>query len=94
MPDRRRDSRINVELPYTLRDDAGNEWRCRTLDVSPTGLLLEAEEAGAALPAPDTEVTVAVGGAAEQDWEHINARRMRAVRVEDQKIRLTYIDQD
>ncbi|MBT8136365.1 MAG: PilZ domain-containing protein [Gammaproteobacteria bacterium] len=90
MSDRRRDSRIEVELPFTLRDDAGNEWRCRTLDVSPTGLQLEVD--GDQHPAVGTEVTVAVQGAAEEDWEHINARCMRVVRQQGQQISLTYTD--
>lgn len=93
MPERRRDHRIDVNLPFLLTDIGGSmQWHCRTLDISPTGLLLEVDEDSA--PAPGTVVDVVVQGPAEAGWEHINTRRMRVVRVAEHQTGLTYTDLD
>lgn len=91
MPERRRDDRIDVELPFMLTDrDSAAEWRCKTLDISPTGLLLEIDRDNA--PQPGTVVHVSVQGPAENGWEHVNTRPMRVVRVEANQAGLTYAE--
>ncbi|MBT8135668.1 MAG: PilZ domain-containing protein [Gammaproteobacteria bacterium] len=91
--ERRRDDRIDVDLPFLLRDPAGDaEWHCHTLDISPTGVLLEVDEAQA--PPPGMIVHAVIQGPTEKGWEHINTRQMRVVRTRDKKTGLTYTDLD
>lgn len=91
MPERRRDDRIDVELPFRLTDrDSAAEWRCKTLDVSPTGILLEVDKDNA--PQLGAIVDVSIQGPAEQGWEHVNTRPMRVVRVEANQAGLTYAE--
>lgn len=92
MQERRRDHRIDVELPFRLTDPSDEkQWNCLTLDISPTGVLLELERGEA--PPIGTVVKVAVQGPAEETWAHINTRSMRVVRVGGLKTGLTYVDQ-
>ena len=93
VPEQRRDHRIDVQLPFLLTDPQGSkQWHGRTVDISPTGMLLSVD--GDTAPPPGTIVDVAVQGPAESGWEHINTRRMRVVREENEKTGLTYIDLD
>ena len=93
MQERRRDHRIDVGLPFLLTDPEGlARWRCRTLDISPTGLLLDIEKEAA--PALGSIVNVMIQGPAETGWEHINRRPMRVVRVQEHQTGLTYADLD
>ncbi|NNF67019.1 MAG: PilZ domain-containing protein [Gammaproteobacteria bacterium] len=90
MPEKRRDNRIDVTLSFVLTDPATNkEWRCKTLDMSPTGVLFEVEEGQG--PAIGTVVNVSVQGPAEDDWAHINTRPMRVVRVGEHQTGLEYV---
>ena len=90
MSEQRRDNRIDVELPFLLiNQDGSSELRCKALDISPTGILLEIDEDQA--PAVGSIVTVSVQGPAEDGWEHINARSMRVVRVMAHQTGLTYV---
>jgi len=90
MSEKRRDNRIEVRMSFLLSDpDSKREWRCKTLDISPTGILLQIEEDPK--PALDSIVDVTVQGPAETGWAHINTRPMRVVRVEGKQIGLSYI---
>lgn len=91
MPERRRDDRIDVELPYLLtRQDGTPVCRCKTVDISPTGILLEVEEGKS--PQPDMIVNVSIQGSAESGWEHINTRPMKVIRVDEHQVALSYIE--
>ncbi|MDH3646442.1 MAG: PilZ domain-containing protein [Gammaproteobacteria bacterium] len=91
--EKRRDQRINVGLPFLLTDPEGSaKWECKTLDISPTGILLEVEKEQA--PVLGSIVDVSVQGPAEAGWEHINTRSMRVVRVQAHQTGLTYVDLD
>ena len=91
MPERRRDERVGVKLAFVLRDDTRTEWRGTSIDISPTGILMRIGQ-----PAPEagTLLRVAVQGAAESDWERINVRPARVVRIDGDVMALTYADLD
>ena len=91
VPERRRDERVGVDLPFVLRDDSHAEWHGTTVDLSPTGMLIRTAE-----PAPEagTLLRVAVQGPAESGWERINVRPARVVRIDGDVMALTYADLD
>ncbi|MDH3646435.1 MAG: PilZ domain-containing protein [Gammaproteobacteria bacterium] len=89
MPDRRRDNRIDVQMTFLLTDpESKTEWRCKTLDMSPTGILFEVETGQG--PPIGTMVNVLVRGPAQDDWAHINMRTMRVVRIGENQTGLEY----
>lgn len=95
--ERRRDHRIDVDLPFLLTDpdpDSGgnSQWSCQTIDISPTGISVMVDQDQA--PALGKIVTAIVMGPAEKGWEHINKRPMRVVRVDRHQTGLTYADLD
>ena len=93
MEERRRDHRIDVALPFLLTDEDGPARRsCRTIDISPTGMLVEIE--GGEPPPPGRIVRVVIQGPTEEGWEHINSRKMRVVRTRGGRTGLTYTDLD
>ncbi len=93
MPERRRDQRLDVQLPFHISADGSDrQCHCHTVDISPTGLLVEIDDGIA--PDPGSIVEVAVQGPAETGWEHINARTMRVVRAAAGRTALTYTDLD
>lgn len=93
VPERRRDKRIDVDLPFLLSDPDGNsKWHCHSIDVSPTGIRLVVDEDAA--PPAGMIVNAAIQGPTEEGWEHINTRRMRVVRSKERETGLTYTDLD
>lgn len=91
MQEKRRDQRINVNLPFLLSEaGGGRQWQCHTVDISPTGLLLATEQDE--LPTEGTVLSVAVQGRTEKGWEHINTRSVRVVRTGPHQTGLTYVD--
>lgn len=93
MSERRRDHRIDVDLPFLLSDpDSASQWHCHTLDISPTGVLLEVDEDQG--PPAGMIVNAVIQGTTEEGWEHINTRPMRVVRTQQRRTGLTYTDID
>lgn len=91
MPERRRDQRVNTDLPFVLRDEGRGEWHGTSIDLSPTGLRMRIEEP---TPVAGTVLRVVVQGPAESDWERINVRPARVVRIDGDVMALTYTDLD
>ena len=91
VPERRRDNRVNVDLPFVLRDGRRVEWHGTTIDMSATGILMRIAE-----PAPEAGAVlhVAVQGPAESGWERINVRPARVVRIDGDVMALAYADLD
>ncbi|NNF67284.1 MAG: PilZ domain-containing protein [Gammaproteobacteria bacterium] len=92
MNEKRRDHRIEVDLPFLVKETDGSKtWQGKTLDISPTGILLKIDEQP---PESGAIVNVSVQGPAESGWEHINTRPMRVVRSDEHLAGLTYTDLD